>query len=69
MRRGEGRKREGNVPKGRVAKMSGLYRGESLGEGQPSPWAGECSIEGGEHQPSPVTAGRTWRPGLLEYVK
>ena len=25
-------------------KMSGLYREEPLGEGQPSPWAGEVKV-------------------------
>ena len=27
-------------------KMSGLYREEPLGEGQPSPWAGKFRVEG-----------------------
>ena len=38
--------RRPKVQKGRVTKMSGLYREESLGEGQPSPWAGEFRVEG-----------------------
>jgi hypothetical protein len=29
------------VPSGWVAKMVGLYPEEHLGEGQPTPWAGE----------------------------
>jgi hypothetical protein len=32
--------------KRQVTKMSGLYREEPLGEGQPSPYAGEFRIEG-----------------------
>lgn len=33
--------------KGWAAKMSGLYREEPLGEGQPCPWTGEFRVEGG----------------------
>lgn len=33
--------------KGWVIKVSASYREEHLGEGQPSPWAGEFSVEGG----------------------
>ena len=29
-----------------VTKMSGLYREEPLGEGQPSPWAGKFRVGG-----------------------
>lgn len=32
--------RKPKVQKRRVTKMSGLYREETLGEGQPSTWAG-----------------------------
>lgn len=63
VRRGGGRKREGKVPKGQVAKMSGLY-GESL-------WAEEGSIEGGVYQPYPVTGGNSGmlgEPGGLVYL-
>ena len=35
--------------------MSGLYREEPLGEGQPSVWAGEFRVEGGVGQLYPVT--------------
>ena len=38
-----------------VTKMSGLYREEPLGEGQPSPWAGKFRLEGSMCQPYPVT--------------
>jgi hypothetical protein len=31
--------------RGQVTKMSGLYGGEPLGEGQPSPWAGKFRAE------------------------
>ena len=31
---------------GRETKMSGLYREEPLGEGQPSPWAGKFRVGG-----------------------
>jgi len=34
-----------------VIKMFGLFREESQGEGQPSPWVGEFRVEGGVCQP------------------
>ena len=42
--------------KSQVTNMSGLYREESLEEGQPSPWAGEFRVEGRVCQPYPVTS-------------
>lgn len=59
---------------GLVTKMSRLYTEESLGEGQPSIWPGAFREEG-SLQTAPCNrsglrnAGRTWRLGLLLYVK
>jgi hypothetical protein len=44
-------------------KMSGLYRNEPLGEGQPSPWAGKFRF--GYVRQALRDSGRTWGPGLL----
>jgi hypothetical protein len=51
---GEGK---GERERERESKRSGLYREEPLGKEQPGPSWGV------------MDAGRTWRPGLLSYVK
>ena len=41
---GRGQREKGEREKREEIKMSGLYREEPLGEGQPSPWAGKFRV-------------------------
>lgn len=51
----EERGKPGQHPGGQRYTMSGVYREEHLGEGQPSPWAGEVRVEDIAYKPYLVT--------------
>lgn len=57
------------IPKEWVIKwLDYIYRGETLEEGKPNPWAGEFKVEGGVFQSYPLTNrnwGRTWKIGMF----